>query len=89
MKSTQQKQIKAMFACPTCSSIRTQDSEECPKCKSSAKSVQIHPTPSVVLSKSDAKQILIAKSMTSGISRLNKGRQHGSMEYDEDMILGY
>ncbi|MCL1944696.1 MAG: hypothetical protein FWF56_02670 [Firmicutes bacterium] len=83
-----EKEIKAMFACPSCSSRRDKDSEECPKCRTSLKSIQIYPTPSIVLSKADAKQILIAKSMTSGISRINKGRQN-NIDYDEDIVLGY
>ena len=84
----EKKEIKAMFACPTCSSHREKDSEECLKCRSTAKAIQIYPEPTIVLSKSDAKQILIAKSMTSGISRRNKSNS-GSLAYDEDIIFGY
>lgn len=85
---TVKKEIKPMFACPSCSSRRDKDSEECSKCRSTVAAIQIYPEPTVILSKSDAKQILIAKSMTSGISRRDKSSRP-DLSYDEDFILGY
>ncbi|MDR3021746.1 MAG: hypothetical protein LBU60_03620 [Clostridiales bacterium] len=87
MKKEQKQPVKITFGCPQCSSKREEDCKECPRCRTSLAPIQIYPVPTKLITENEARQILTAKSMYSGISRIKKGRQN--VNYDEDFILGY